>query len=137
MNDDVFVFESWVGGEVDASFGRILNDRSDYPSDISFGNNFHFAINNETGLVHGFGLRGWVQGKIDGKSVKVSINFQYELEGYAMQDYQFGEFIDFNSENGSNSNLYYLFFIPGTVTVGVIVFIVYRRKKKKVGNELL
>jgi len=93
--DGKMLFESWVGGEVNDSFGNIVNGRDDYPSEISFGNSFHVAIDKETGIIHGFGRRGWVKGVINNKFVKVSIDVQYELEGYRMAKYHLGKFSNF------------------------------------------
>lgn len=93
--DGLILFESWVGGKVNSPFGKIITDGSDYNSSITFGNNYHLAVEKTTGVVHGFGRRGWVKGKINDTIVKVSMDCQYELEGYDMSDYVFGNYTNF------------------------------------------
>ncbi|MBN1328497.1 MAG: hypothetical protein JXA54_03385 [Candidatus Heimdallarchaeota archaeon] len=95
----ILFFESWVGGKIEGSFGKKLTGHDNYPTDISFGNNMHFAIDKETGIVQGFGKRGWVKGTINNEKVKVSMEFEYVLENYAMNDYQFGNYKDFTMNN--------------------------------------
>jgi len=41
--DYVVYFESWVGGEINLNFGYAINNKENYPSDISFGNNNFIA----------------------------------------------------------------------------------------------
>ncbi len=131
-SNNLVYIESWLGGKIKGSCGEIFGFNDDVPTNINFGNNFHIAFMNETGLVQGMGYRGWVKGKINETSVKVSIEYQYELHNYNLPDFIFGiYYYDFNS------NYYYLFLLPVIIIGGAIGFIVYRRKKKKVGNELL
>lgn len=123
--DGLIQFESWVGGNIEAQFGSIITAGSNLPTDISFGDSYHFAVDNETGVVIGWGQRGWVKGKINGKAVKVSMEWEYELEGYDLQPYQLGEMKEFGA-----GNPYLAIFLPITVVVVIIPVIIYFAKKK-------
>ncbi|NHK29829.1 MAG: hypothetical protein FK730_00660 [Asgard group archaeon] len=132
ITDNFTYYESWVGGEVDTSFGEIITGKNDYPSEISFGNNFQYYIDNETGLVYGYGIRGWIEGKIDGKKVRVSMHFQFELEGYDLPDYQYGSYQQFTSEI---DNLAIIIAVPITcflIILPVSYIIIRKIKKSKI-----
>ncbi|MBN1330668.1 MAG: hypothetical protein JXA54_14435 [Candidatus Heimdallarchaeota archaeon] len=133
--DNVVYFESWVGGEINLNFGYAINDKENYPSDISFGNNFHFAINQLSGIVYGFGTRGWVEGVINGTNVKVSMSCEYVLEGYDLPDYSFGSFHNFLRNNKLIISLSTV--LPGSVIliVGTIILVTFKRKKIVTGNH--
>ncbi len=91
-NGEVY-FESWIGGKIDTQFGSIVNevdDRDNYPTDVEFGINFHYCIDNNTGIVLGVGRRGWVEGQIDEIEVKASMDIEYELQGYDFPKYRYG-----------------------------------------------
>ncbi len=126
--DEMLYFESWIGGKIDDEFGWILDGRDNMPMDIKFGNNYHFAVDRESGIVHGFGRRGWVNGEINNTSVKVSMTCEYELDGYNLPKYEFGNFRNFLV---GNTGLIIGIIVPAIlIPSGVIFVIIYRRKKK-------
>lgn len=126
--NSVVFFESWVGGEVHSLFGEMINGGTNYRTDIAFGNNFHFTINKETGIVYGFGRQGWVEGTINNNTVKICMTCEYELEGYDLPDYAFGEYHNFLA----NNNLALFIAIPSSVVLlsASILLGFYLRKKK-------
>lgn len=129
VENGVIQFESWVGGKIDAQFGSIITAGSNLPTDISFGDSYHFAVDNETGVVIGWGQRGWVKGTINGKAVKISMEWEYELEGYELQPYQLGEMKEFGT-----GSPYLAIFLPMAVVVAIIPVILYFMKKKSNQN---
>jgi len=125
----ILVFESWVGGEINTQFGNIITDSADFPTDITFSNNFHFAIDQELGLVLGFGQRGWVKGIINDEKVKVSMEFDFEFENYTMQDYQFGAFKDF-TKNNLPLILSLSIGIPVIMSISIIIIFTIRKQRQ-------
>lgn len=128
--EGILYFESWVGGKVNGQFGEIITGKSDYLSEISFGNNFHFAVNKDSGVVQGFGQQGWVKGTIDDKAFKFSSKIEYELEGYNLPKYQFGTFKDFTKTVNLAAILIPSISIP-LIVVALIIAIPKIRKHRQ------
>ncbi|MCF2142869.1 MAG: hypothetical protein K9W42_04140 [Candidatus Heimdallarchaeota archaeon] len=101
---------------------------SDYKSNIAFGNNLAFTINKTSGLIYGFGQRGWVRGSIDDKKVKTSMNIKYEIMGYNLPAYKLGRFRDFTKNNRLAAILVPSISMP--IIAGMIVIIVKRNNQK-------
>ncbi|MHA1126856.1 MAG: choice-of-anchor S family protein [Candidatus Heimdallarchaeota archaeon] len=125
-SNDIYYFESWVGGKIDALFGNDITDGTDFPTDIKFGNSMHLAVNKTSGLVHGFGRRGWIKGEINNLPVKSSMSCEYVLEGFDFQDYQLGTMRYFGEVN-----LYLAVLLPVSILVIIVPVIVYFVRKKK------
>ncbi|MFW9924828.1 MAG: choice-of-anchor S family protein [Candidatus Thorarchaeota archaeon] len=128
--DNVLYFENWVGGKVDGYFGESINEKTNYPSKISFGNSIHLVVNKISGTVYGFGLRGWVEGTINDISVKVSCSYEYELLGYDLPDYSFGSYKNF-LKNDKTLTIVLSSVIPSVVVVALLVTfsIIFRCKR--------
>lgn len=99
-SEGVIYFESWFGGNINNDFGTIIGFTSSYQSTFDFGNNFQLSLNKQTGVVQGFGFQGWVDGVINNKQVKVSLEMQYELAGYNLPKYAYGLYRNFASGFG-------------------------------------
>jgi len=130
-NDNILCFESWIGGKINNQFGKILTNVIDYPSDISFGNQFQFAVNKETGIVQGFGQRGWVEGTIDDQIVKVSMKIEYELKNYSLAKYKFGEFKDFTKNSSIAVILIPSICIPLLVISSILIISKIKKSYRK------
>ncbi|MHA1557813.1 MAG: choice-of-anchor S family protein, partial [Candidatus Heimdallarchaeota archaeon] len=94
-SDGIVYFESWVGGEIDSTFGNSINGKESYDTDIEFGNNFHYVADKNSGIVYGLGRQGWIKGTINDIEVKVSMSCEYQLKNYKISNYQFGNYRDF------------------------------------------
>ena len=128
VNDDLILFESWVGGEVEGTIGEQFEATHNYDSEFTFGNNFHILYENTSGIVQGMGYRGWIEGIIDNKSVKVAIEYQFELvEGNSLPKYQLGE-----NKNFRTTIITIAIVIPITMlTFGIITLAVIRKKGRR------
>ncbi|MHA1185494.1 MAG: choice-of-anchor S family protein [Candidatus Heimdallarchaeota archaeon] len=125
-SNGIYYFESWVGGIIDALFGNDITDGTDFPTVIKFGNSMHLAVNKTSGLMHGFGRRGWVKGEINNQQVKSSMACEYVLDGYEFQKYQLGRMRYFGEDQ------YFLaVFLPISILVISIPVIVYFVRKSK------
>ncbi len=130
-SEGIIYIESWIGGKIDENFGVNIGAPEDYPTDISFGNGFHIAVNSSSGVVYGWGQHGWVKGRINGKQVRFSMAWEYALDGYVFPDYQFGEIKHFQ-----DINLYLIIFLPA-ISLGILVpTIIYFYNKRRF-NKLL
>ena len=127
----IIYFESWIGGKIDENFGVNIGASNDYSTDIKFGNNYRIAVNSTTGLVLGWGQRGWVKGRINEKQVRMSMEWQYELDGYAFPDYQFGEMKYFRDVN------YYLIIFLPAISLGILIPVVIYFYNKHKFDKLL
>ena len=125
-SNGLYYFESWVGGKINALFGEKITDRVDFPTNIRFGNGMHFAVNKTSGLVHGFGRRGWIKGEINNQQVKSSMSCEYALEGFDLPDYQLGSMRYF-----SEVNLYLVVLLPISIVAILTPVIVYVYRKRK------
>ncbi|MHA1367827.1 MAG: choice-of-anchor S family protein [Candidatus Heimdallarchaeota archaeon] len=129
-NDGIYYFESWVGGKIDGYFGELITGTTNLETDIKFGNGFHFAFNKKSGVVLGFGRRGWVEGKINNIDIKNSISCEYKLEGYDFPEYEFG-----NMKYFGNNNLFLLVLLAPLTTLliiaPIIIYFIRTRKLKK------
>ncbi|MHA1354399.1 MAG: choice-of-anchor S family protein [Candidatus Heimdallarchaeota archaeon] len=125
-SNGIYYFESWVGGKINAHFGEKITEGVDYPTDIKFGNNMHFAVNKISGLVHGFGRRGWIKGTINNLPVKSSMSCEYVLEGFDLPDYQLGTMRYFDEVN-----LYLAVFLPVSIVVILVPVITYFVRKRR------
>jgi len=130
-SNGILYFESWIGGKVDRYFGENLGASNNYPSDISFGNNLHLAVNTSSSVVCGWGQRGWVKGKIHEKNVKVAMEWEHVLDGYVFPDYEFG-----NMRYFGNVNLYLAILIPISIPLIFMPVIIYFVRNHKI-NKLL
>ncbi|MHA1188450.1 MAG: choice-of-anchor S family protein [Candidatus Heimdallarchaeota archaeon] len=130
-SNGIYYFESWVGGKIDALYGNDITDGSDFPTDIKFGNSMHLAVNKTSGLMHGFGRRGWIKGEINNQQVKSSMACEYILEGYDFSKYQLGTMRYFGEDQ------YFLaVFLPASILVLSIPVIVYFVNKRKIDKSL-
>ena len=128
ISSNILYFESWIGGSIKGQFGNLLTNNSDYSSDINFGNQMHLKVDKVTGLMLGFGQRGWVNGKIDKKTVKASLKIEYVLNNNEIQAYQLGIFNDYKS----NYLLYIL--IPSigfSILVCITIVIAIQNTKRR------
>lgn len=125
--DNIVYFESWLGGEISGVYGPAIGYYYDYLAEVEFGNNFHIAFDKVSGLVTGFGFRGWTNGVLNGQDVKVSLEYQYQLVGYRLPRYTFGTYKDFLPSIGLIVSSVLVPIIIIAVCVPVIVK--YRRKK--------
>lgn len=130
LENGIIHFESWVGGKIDAPFRSIIDAGTNLPTDISFGDSYQFSVDNETGVVVGWGQRGWVKGKINGTSVKASMELHYELEGYDSPPYQLGEMKEFSE--GNPDLVFYIVLSVLAVTVPIIVYILRKKSIKNI-----
>ncbi|MHA1185398.1 MAG: choice-of-anchor S family protein [Candidatus Heimdallarchaeota archaeon] len=130
-SNGIYYFESWVGGKIDALFGNYITDGTDFPTDIKFGNSMHLAVNKTSGLVHGYGRRGWIKGEINNQQVKSSLACEYVLEDYDFSKYQLGSMRYFGEDQ------YFLaVFLPVSILVLSIPIIVYFVNKRKIDKSL-
>lgn len=127
--DNLLYFESWVGGWVKMNFGDLINDQSSFPSDIIFGNNFHFTVDKETGIIFGLGRRGWVDGTINNISVKISMSFEYELDSYDLPDYSLGSYKNF-FRNDKILTIVFSTVLPGILVIVVTITFSIAKKNK-------
>jgi len=131
-SNGIYYFESWVGGKIDnAMFGKDITDGTDFPTDIKFGNSMHFAVNKNTGLMLGFGRRGWVKGEINDQPVISSMACEYVLEGFDFPKYQLGTMKYFGKVN-----IYFVVLLPVSIVAVLIPITIYFVRERKL-NKLL
>jgi len=133
-SNDLVKIESWIGGKLNGMYGEQFDAGKNFPSDFSFGNSFHIVYLNSSGLVYGMGYRGWVQGTINSTSVKVSLEYQYQLINYSMPRYHFGTYKRFGDLRVVLA-VTILFLIVVVVTVPTAIYLRKKRMLKKTKNE--
>ncbi|MBK5115167.1 MAG: hypothetical protein KGD59_03680 [Candidatus Heimdallarchaeota archaeon] len=123
-NEEEVSFESWVGGEIDSSNGFIYGFTAGLSAKVSFGNQFQIAFDKTTGLCKGLRIRGWCEGTINGKSIEISLDYQYETKNYNLPSLSLGSY------NNYFSKLPYLYFlIPSILLPSAIVILLVRKKR--------
>ncbi|NPE09131.1 MAG: hypothetical protein GNW80_12675 [Asgard group archaeon] len=127
--NNIVYFESWLGGEISGVYGPAIGYSFDYLAEVEFGNNFHIAFDKVSGLVTGFGFRGWTMGVLNDQAVKVSLEYQYQLVGYRLPRYTLGTYKDYLSSIGL---IVSSVLIPTIIiAVSIPVIVKYRKKKKQ------
>jgi len=71
------------------------------------------------------GQKGWVEGEIDNKLVKTSMDFEYEVNGFSLPDYSLG------SNQGSSTLIKTIAILTPIICTSIIIIIVYRIVKCK------
>lgn len=132
-NENILFYESWIGGKIDGNFGSALTGGKNYESDITFGNNYLFTVKKDTGIIQGYGRRGWVKGTINDLNVKISISCEYKLLDYELPNYSFGNYYNFLA----NNNLAIIIAIPSSVVLLIVSILLgfYLRKKRLLKNQ--
>ncbi|MFW9923216.1 MAG: choice-of-anchor S family protein [Candidatus Thorarchaeota archaeon] len=122
-------YESWVGGNIKSSYFGSEIAGIDYAVDIKFGNNWHFVIGQLTGIVYGFGIRGWCEGKINNKNIRIAIKYEYQMKDFELSDYTYGRYKDFLRR----TNMIIAIVVPTSslLILGSIFFYIKSKQKKK------
>ena len=115
-------FETYVGGELDGIFGDALGLSKEIISNVTFGNHFHIKLNPSSGIVEGFGFKGWVDGIMSDQLVSVFMDYAYKLVCSWIPNYQLGP----------KSYLGLIICIPVVFVIsGIAASLIVVKKKKK------